>query len=390
MTAAFDLVVIGAGIHGVGVAQAAAAAGHSVLILEQHAPAYGTSSRSSKLIHGGLRYLEGAHFGLVRAALHERRLLLQLAPELVHLTPFHIPVYRHMRRNPSTIRLGLMLYALLGDLRAAARFRNLPRRDWAQLDGLSTENLRAVFRYYDAQTDDAALTRAVLQSAVSLGAQAEYPARFIGAERGAQGYRVHYHTPAGAYECDARVLVNAAGAWVNTVAQGMTPRPTLLPLELIQGTHVLIRGTLHAGCYYLEAADGRAVFALPSTSVPGILIGTTETPYRGDPAAVQPLGTELEYLAQTYRRYFPEHDYEPLRRFAGVRVLPQGDAAAFNRPRETRFVIDRGRPAYAAIYGGKLTTYRTTAAQLMHALAALLPQRTPRGRTDQLALTPVG
>ena len=128
MTERYDVVVIGAGIHGAGVAQAAACRGHSVLVLEKTAIAAGTSSRSSKLIHGGLRYLEGHDYGLVRESLRERAILLRIAPELVRLQPFSIPVYADTSRRPLTLRAGLLLYALLGGLSRARRFRKLARR----------------------------------------------------------------------------------------------------------------------------------------------------------------------------------------------------------------------------------------------------------------------
>src|SRR5574337_1703287 len=141
----FDLVIVGAGIHGAGIAQAAAAAGHSVLVLERQTIAAGTSSRSSKLVHGGLRYLEQFDIKLVRESLVERERLLKLAPALVKLVPFYIPIYRNTRRRPWEIRVGLSLYALLGKLRAHARFRSLPRRDWGRLNGLQQGGLQAVF-----------------------------------------------------------------------------------------------------------------------------------------------------------------------------------------------------------------------------------------------------
>ena len=139
----YDVVIIGAGIHGAGVAQAAAAHGHSVLLLEQHAPAFGTSSRSSKLIHGGLRYLESGQLALVRECLRERELLSRLAPDLVRLVPFYIPVYRHTTRRPWQIRGGLSMYALLGGLGEHVRFTRVPRDQWTELDGLATRELQA-------------------------------------------------------------------------------------------------------------------------------------------------------------------------------------------------------------------------------------------------------
>ena len=153
----FDLVVIGGGIQGAGVLQAAAAAGWRAALVEERALASGTSSRSSKLIHGGLRYLESRQFALVRESLAERRTLLAIAPGLVQLVPFHIPVYQRTQRRPWQIRAGLSLYALLGDLEPSVRFEKLPRRAWEALDGLATDGLQAVFRYQDGQTDDAAL-----------------------------------------------------------------------------------------------------------------------------------------------------------------------------------------------------------------------------------------
>src|SRR5271168_3386108 len=165
----YDVIIIGGGIHGAGVLQAAAAAGHSALLVERRALASGTSSRSSKLIHGGLRYLESAQFALVRESLRERAIHLRIAAELVELKPFFIPVYRDTRRRPWQLKLGLWMYALLGGFGAATRFGSVPRSDWPALDGLKTQDLDAVIRYHDAQTDDALLTRAVVQSALQLG-----------------------------------------------------------------------------------------------------------------------------------------------------------------------------------------------------------------------------
>src|ERR1700690_2791910 len=134
----FDVLVVGGGIHGAGVLQAAVAAGHRALLIEQSGIASGTSSRSSKLIHGGLRYLETGQFALVRESLRERALMLRLAPDLVHLQRFYIPVYAHTRRRPWQLRLGLSLYALLASLRPEARFGTVPRREWDRLEGLRT------------------------------------------------------------------------------------------------------------------------------------------------------------------------------------------------------------------------------------------------------------
>ena len=385
MTGQHDLVVIGAGIHGAGAAQAAAAAGHSVLVLEQSGVASATSCRSSKLIHGGLRYLESGQLNLVRESLRERDILLRIAPQLVRLVPFHIPIYRHTARRAWQIRAGLSLYALLGNLRRHAWFASLARSQWDELDGLATENLQAVFRYQDAQTDDAALTRAVMHSAQSLGAELVVPGEFLAAQRTANGYAVRYRTPQGEAESHCTALVNAAGPWINSVLARITPRVPPAAIELVQGTHIVLDGPLQRGAYYTEAEDGRAVFVMPWRSM--TLVGTTETRFSGDPAQVRPLTAEVEYLLRTFRRYFPERDMQVRDQFAGLRVLPLAHGAAFHRPRETLCGTDAPeQPHLVSIYGGKLTGYRATAQKALALLRAVLPVRPGRADTATLQL----
>jgi len=388
----YDVVVVGGGINGAGVAQAAAAQGHSVLLLEQTALACGTSSRSSKLVHGGLRYLETAQYSLVRESLRERATLLRLAPGLVRLVPFYIPIYRSTRRRPIMVRAGLSLYALLGGLAAANRFRSVPRREWDTLDGLDTDGLRAVFCYHDGQTDDAALTRAVMNSAQSLGAGLALPARFVNAQLRSDGCSVEFLDNGRPRICNATVLVNAAGPWVNRVLDRVTPAPARRDIDLIRGTHVLVKGALAHGIYYLEKPeDGRAVFAMPRAGA--ILLGTTEAVFEGDPAAVEPAAAEQKYLLETLARYFPAFRGSAgpvvLSAFAGLRVLLKGPGRAFDRPRDTVLAVDRPvRPRLLTIYGGKLTTFRATAAKVMQRLSASLPQRRPRADTSILRLIP--
>ena len=385
-----DVLVIGAGIMGAGVAQAAAAAGYSVRVLEQTGIASGTSSRSSKLIHGGLRYLESAQFALVRECLTERALLLKLAPHLVQLKPFHIPVYKHTTRRPWQIRSGLTLYALLGGLTKDTRFQRVPRAQWATLDGLTTDGLQQVFRYYDAQTDDTALTQAVTRSAQSLGAELIVPARFTAAEIGDDGVTVHYDHNNAAHQCRARLIINAGGPWANRILQHVTPAVPALEMDLVQGTHIIIDSRLHHGLYYLEAPrDQRAVFALPWQG--RLMVGTTETFYSGEPQDVHPLEEEQDYLLTVLAHYFPA--YRHLSRndisasFAGLRVLPKTTGAAFSRPRETVFHPDNPHhPRLFTLYGGKLTAYRATAAKLMQHIKYVLPQRTPLADTRMLPL----
>ena len=385
MTGQFDVVVIGAGIHGAGVAQAAAAAGYSVLVLEQTGIASATSCRSSKLIHGGLRYLESGQFSLVRESLREREILLRIAPDLVRRVPFYIPVYRDTVRNRLTLRAGLTLYALLANLRPASWFRALPKRDWQTLDGLDIRGLRAVYRYDDAQTDDTALTQAVMRSAQALGAQLACPAEFTGATRSASGYAIRYRSAQGEQECTAHTVVNAAGPWVNEVLARFTPQPALPAIELVQGTHIVLDGPLHHGVYYTEAEDRRAVFVMPWRSL--TLVGTTETRYIGDPAAVRPLPQEVDYLLRTFRRYFPQRDVTLRDQFAGLRVLPKQPGTAFGRSRETLLMTDDPQqPRHVSIVGGKLTGYRATAEKVVSLLRPQLPSRSMRGDTRRLQL----
>lgn len=386
MTGPFDVVVIGAGIHGAGVAQAAAAAGYGALVLEKTGIAAATSCRSSKLIHGGLRYLESGQYRLVQESLREREILLRIAPQLVKRVAFHIPVYRHSSRSAFKIRLGLALYSLFGDFRRESRFATVPRAAWNTLDGLDTAGLKAVFRYHDAQTDDARLTHAVMRSARSLGAELACPAEFIGASRSGDGWRVRYRTPQGDAECECRALVNAAGPWVNHVLAQITPPVPRPEIELVQGSHVVIDGGLQRGIYYVEAEDRRAVFVMPWRG--GLtMIGTTETPFSGDPAQAAPRREEIDYLLRTYRRYFPHRDTDVRDRFAGLRVLPKQPGSAFGRSRETLYMTDDARPPrLVSVVGGKLTGYRAAADKVVALLAPALPARTRRGDTAALPL----
>ncbi|MGO9932485.1 MAG: glycerol-3-phosphate dehydrogenase/oxidase [Steroidobacteraceae bacterium] len=387
----YDVIIIGGGIHGAGVLQAAAAAGFSALLIERRGLASGTSSRSSKLIHGGLRYLESGQFALVRESLRERAIHLRIAAELVELKPFFIPVYRDTRRRPWQLMLGLWMYALLGGFGAATRFGRVPQSEWSSLDGLKTQDLDAVIRYHDAQTDDALLTRAVVQSALTLGgAELAMPATFTRAVLDDSGVTVTYTAGGSSFQCRARVLINAAGPWAPQVAGAVEPAISVPDVDLVQGTHIVIPFAVTAGIYYVESpADARAVFVMPWAGA--TLIGTTETPYHGQPDDVRPLPQEEEYLLAVARRYFPAlggltRD-DITERFAGLRVLPAATQAAFDRSRETIITADRDvRPRVLGIYGGKLTGWRAAAAHVMERIRPSLPPSVRRAATEQLIL----
>jgi glycerol-3-phosphate dehydrogenase len=381
----YDICVVGGGIQGCGVAQAAAAAGYSVVLLEKNGLASATSSRSSKLIHGGLRYLESGQFHLVAESIKERELLIKIAPGLVRRVPFYIPLYKYTSRKSWQIFLGLSLYALFGRLKAVACFRHIPEKDWLQLDGLTGKNLKSVYQYTDAQTDDIKLTRAVMNSAVELGAELICPAMFQNAVYENQTYTVTYEKDNQVRNLDCKVLINASGPWVNHVQKRITPNVDETPIELVQGAHIIIRQPAPKGIYYVESpGDRRAVFIMPWYGQ--TMVGTTETPFTGDPAKIEPTEHELDYLQNIVKYYFPTYDDQILHSFAGVRVLPKGKGSMFNRTRETVYFTDPALPGYIALMGGKLTGYRATAQKAMKMVRSFLPVKSAIADTREIIL----
>lgn len=382
----YDVIVIGAGIQGVAVAQAASAKGYRVLLLEQYEKtAQGTSSRSSKLIHGGLRYLETGQFSLVYECLTERKYLLHNAPHLVKLVPFYIPVYEDSYRGPWKIALGLSLYSLL----SFTRFERVPRQKWSSLDGIKQQGLKAVFKYYDGQTDDAALTRAVLASAKTMGAEIQFSVNIKSVVVEKNKCAVIYQHNKQQKSVSSTTVVNASGPWVASFLARISPIQYAQPeVELVQGTHIIIKDKGKQGIYYLEAPqDKRAVFVMPWQG--RLLIGTTENSYQGDPAEVKPLTAEIDYLLTVYNHYFAtDLDQEAvLSAFAGLRVLPKTNTKAFSRPRDTLVIAsDENNPRLLSLYGGKLTAYRATAERVMAKLSRVLPKATEAVDTRDVTL----
>lgn len=387
MSEFYDIGIIGGGIQGCGLAQAAAAAGYRTVVFERDALAQGTSSKSSKLIHGGLRYLESGQFGLVRQSLYERELLLRNAPQLVRLVPFYIPIYKQTTRQRWQMFVGLSLYAALGNLKPHARFRTVPPSEWASLDGLQRRDLQAVYQYWDAQTDDAKLTRAVMQSAQKLGASLLCPASVERVDYQSGEYYVGYSHGKTSGIARCVMLINAAGPWVNQVHARIKPVSHFPAIELVQGTHLVVRQTAPKGVYYVESpTDRRAVFVMPWYGQ--TLIGTTEHVYSGDPAQAQPTEQELDYLRGIAQHYFPGLDATAVRQFTGLRVLPKGEQSVFNRPRDTVFYTVPTLPGYVALIGGKLTGYRATAQKVLQMIKPGLRTRMPVADTRELKLVP--
>ena len=386
----YDVAVIGGGIHGVGVAQAAAAAGYSAVLIEKAELAHGTSSRSSKLIHGGLRYLEGGHVHLVRECLYERQLLVKNAPDLVRLVPFHIPAYKETSRRPLELRAGLTIYGALTGFHRSAQFHVVPRSQWDSLDGIKLEGLQKVFQYFDAQTDDTLLTRAVMDSAMELGAELMEHTELLKASREGKGWRLIVNHNGAEKELEAGTLVNASGPWINGILDRIEGAHRPREVDLVQGSHIVLDHKVEKGIYYIEAPqDRRAVFVMPWYDK--MLVGTTEKEFTGDPELTSPTAEEVEYLLATLRHYFPKFEgttpADVVESFAGLRVLPKAEGRAFSRPRETILMCDDdSEPALLSIYGGKLTAYRATAEKVMKKLRRSLPEARAVADTHKIRL----
>ncbi|MGH8078566.1 MAG: glycerol-3-phosphate dehydrogenase/oxidase, partial [Lysobacter sp.] len=372
---AYDVIVLGGGIQGAGCAQAVAAAGYRVCLLEQNAWGSGTSSRSSKLIHGGLRYLETFQFGLVRKSIAERKLLARIAPTLVRPLPFYIPVYEHSRHRPWQVFLGLGVYSAIGGFDRLSRFRVVPKREWHRLEGLERAGLQRVFQYWDTQTDDRLLTLAVVNSAEALGADVRQHARFLYATPRPGGYRVVYRRGDDEHHADGRAIINAAGPWAADLQSRIAGAPAPLPVELVKGAHIELAGRISDAVFYVESPhDGRAVFVMPWYD--NTLVGTTETAFSGNPEDANASDQEVQYLLDAVRGYFPDFACKLVNSFAGVRVLPRNTSNFSSRQRDTLLQYDDERePTLVSVHGGKLTTYRAMAEQIVARLARTLGPR---------------
>jgi len=374
----FDVAIIGGGIHGVGVAQAAATRGYKTVLLEQYDHlAEGTSSRSSKLIHGGLRYLEQFEFSLVRECLLERSYLLKNAADLVKLTPVYIPIYKSSKRSALMIRAGLSLYALLGNLSHDARFNKVKKSSWVQLPGLNQENLTAVYQYYEAQTDDRLLTQAVMNSAQEYGADLLMNAKVTDIQL-ENNYSVlaYKDIDKNIQKISSRVVVNAAGPWARDVVESIQPKQKNINVDLVQGTHIVLPIQLGEKIFYIESPkDKRPIFVMPWYGE--TMIGTTESIFDDDPSKTYPLASEIEYLLDAFYFYFPEYKQKQLEiaeKISGLRVLPRSQKNANQRSRETIYLRDqKDKPRVLSIFGGKLTAYRATAEHVIARIQSSLP-----------------
>ncbi|MBT8139345.1 MAG: FAD-dependent oxidoreductase, partial [Gammaproteobacteria bacterium] len=348
---------------------------------------------------------ETAQFTLVRKSLNERALLCELAPELVELKPFYLPIYKGYRVGPLKMWAGLALYSLLGSLRRDARFKRVPKAQWASLPGLKQQGLRCVYQYYDAQTDDQLLTRAVARSAQGLGAQIYEAATFHKATQADDGMvDVSYSqqaepgdAAAGGQSVDrtarCKLLINAAGPWVAAVQEKMPFAMQGPDIALVQGAHIELDKPISEGIFYVESPDdARAVFIMPWQG--RTMVGTTERRHQGDPADSRASDDEVAYLQRTLLHYFPDYQGKLVDQWAGLRVLPQPElhAAAAKRPfsRQARDTVvhcdNDDAPRAISLYGGKLTAYRVTARKVMRLASKTLGEGERDIDTDSLPL----
>jgi glycerol-3-phosphate dehydrogenase len=371
------LLVIGGGVNGCAIARDAAGRGLSVLLAEQGDLAQGTSSASSKLIHGGLRYLEQFEFRLVREALAEREVLLANAPHIVRPLRFVLP-HDAGRRPAWMLRAGLFIYDHVGGRGRLPGSRGIDLASDPAGPPLQPR-FRKGFTYADCRTDDARLVILNAKDAAERGAEIRTYTHALGASRTDGLWEVTLQPmPEGEpYLVRARALVNAAGPWIAQVMAQTLKRPGYRHLRLVKGSHLLFP-RLYEGshAYILQNTDGRVVFAIPFLDR-YTLIGTTDVPYTGDPgrAAIEP--GEARYLCDAVNRYFARalHPGQAVWSFAGVRPLYDDRAAAASRVSRDwvlELEADKGRAPLLAVIGGKLTAHRQVAEQALERLAPFL------------------
>jgi glycerol-3-phosphate dehydrogenase len=380
MSGSYDVLVVGGGINGVGIARDAAGRGLSVALCEQHDLAAHTSSASTKLIHGGLRYLEQYEFALVGKALAEREVLLRLAPHIIWPLRFVLPHQPHLR--PAwMIRAGLFLYDHLGRGR-----RTLPgsRRLTLSGDPLGAPlqpQLRTGFVYSDAWVQDARLVVLNAMDAAARGADVFTRTRCLSARREHGLWNVELQDGDGQRrQLRARALVNAAGPWAARLLDAVADLPHQHSLRLVKGSHIVVpRLFEHDHAYIFQQPDRRIVFAIPYEQ-DFTLIGTTDVDYSADPASPQISADEVEYLCSAVNRYFQRQitANDVVWSYSGVRPLlddDSDDAAEVTRDYQLELIQDG--PPLLNVFGGKLTTYRKLAEEAVNRLNPLLGGRRP-------------
>jgi D-erythritol 1-phosphate dehydrogenase len=377
MTDSYDLLVVGGGINGVGIARDAAGRGLSVLLCESNDLGSATSSASSKLVHGGLRYLERYEFRLVAEALAEREVLLRCAPHIVRPMRFVMPHVRELR--PAwMVRAGLFLYDYLARRQTLPGSHRIDLRSPPYGTGLRP-GFKLGFAYSDCWVDDARLVICNARAASDLGARIATRTTCTAATRVAGGWRATLRVADGREsEVGARAIVNVCGPWAKTFLTQAVRQPTTFNLKLVQGSHIVVP-RLYEGehAFILQNDDRRVVFVYPYEGR-YTLIGTTDVELSGPPGPCRASEAEIAYLCRAANRYF-ERDLEPenvVWSYCGIR--PLFDDGSTNPSAVTRDYVLRadGSASEApvlSVFGGKITTYRRLAERALEKLAPWFP-----------------
>jgi len=369
----YDVVIIGAGINGAGIARDAAMRGLKVLLIEKGEIGAGTTSASTRLIHGGLRYLEHFEFGLVYESLRERETLLRIAPNLVRPLAIVIPIYKQGRRGRLTIRAGMILYDLLSWGKSLPSHRMLSRKETVErCPGLNPEGLVGAALYYDAQVEfPERLVRVNMLSAREFGAEVITHTRVT--KIMASGVEF------GEKFAEASVIINAAGPWIDLVLEHAPVKSPKL-IGGTKGSHIVVAPfeSAPANAIYLEArSDGRPIFIIPWNKL--YLIGTTDVRFEGDPDEVRCEDWEIDYLLSETNLALPTAHLTResiLQTYSGVRPLPNQSSTRRHFIREHPQL-----PTLLSIVGGKLTTYRSLSEECVDLIFRKLGKNPPKCRT---------
>lgn len=378
MDQVFDVAIIGGGINGCGCAADASLRGLSVVLIEQDDLASKTSSSSTKLIHGGLRYLENYEFALVKKAIAERQRLLELAPHLVHPQALVLPYERHMR--PSWfLRLGLFVYDHLSTKNRLPKCKRISKKSTNNYFVPLRDNLDHGFLFYDGAADDARLTLVNAIQAKNHGASIRTYSTVTQAQIIDNLWQLTIQPQTGSsYILYAKTLINAAGPWVKAVEQ-LTHIPDKQKISLVKGSHIIVP-KMYAGehAYFLQHEDKRVIFVIPYHGFS--MIGTTDVPLTDDLDKISISNTEIDYLIDLVNSYFKTKvsAKDIIYTWSGVRALLANDgkdARALSRDYHYEFHL---QPApIVTIYGGKITTYRQLAEEVINQLAPVFSQLKP-------------
>jgi glycerol-3-phosphate dehydrogenase len=371
----FDLFVIGGGVNGCGIARDAAGRGLSVVLAEMKDLASGTSSASTKLFHGGLRYLEYCEFRLVREALIERETLLRAMPHISWPMRFVLPHQRGMR--PAwLLRLGLFIYDHLGGRKILPGTRTLDLRSDAAGEPLKPSFTRA-FEYSDCWVEDSRLVVLNARDAEAKGARIMTRTRVVSARREGDVWQVTLERAQGELETlRARALVNAGGPWVGGIIAGALRINSSERVRLVRGSHIVTRKLFgHDRSYILQGPDARFIFAIPYED-DFTLIGTTDQDHAGDPSEAHCTQEEIDYLCRFSSEYFkkPVTREDVVWTFSGVRPLyDDGAKSATAATRDYVLSLDANGPPLLNVFGGKITTYRRLTESVLEKLAPFFP-----------------